>query len=532
MDTNRYRAPAPNVQPGWRLSSVRDPSKLFGANGMRIGPDGELYVAQAFGSQVSALDLDSGAARTVVAVGSDVVAPDDLAFDSHGVLYMTEVMNGRVSAQSPNGEVRVIADNVPVANGITIHDDRIFMDEFRVGGRILELFADGSPPRVIADDLIMPNALAMGPDGALYFPQVSQGEIWRVATNGGSPERVIAGLALPTAVKFNPQGELFTVEGGSGDISQIDLQARTRKVVATVRPGIDNFTFTPDGRLFVSHFVDGGVAEIGPNGEERILASAGLLGPFGLAAADDGTLYIADGMSLAIIGSDGSLAARPALLVNHDFPGFVRGVAIAPGGGCYLTTTAGTIARYRAGKEIQVIGSDLGNISGITVAPNGNLIACVTDNGEVLQVTPAGKVSTLARGLKTPLGVAAAADGSCFVAQAAGGNVVHLGGGDPTVVIKGLSEPHGVAVSGDSLFVLDRATKSLVYYDHETGQSITVATDLPIGSEPGLTPKILPGIAGLLPGPLLPFADLAATRDGRILISADGAGAVISISRC
>ena len=137
---------------------------------MKIGPDGALYVAQAFGSQISALDPNTGAARTIVPVGGAVVAPDDLAFDTRGTMFITEVMSERVSARMADGSLRVIADQVPVANGITNHGDRIFMDEFRPGGRVLELYLDGRAPRVIAENLNLPNALSMGPDGCLYFP--------------------------------------------------------------------------------------------------------------------------------------------------------------------------------------------------------------------------------------------------------------------------------------------------------------------------------------------------------------------------
>ena len=59
-----------------------------------------------------------------------VVAPDDLAFDSRGNLYITEVMSERVCARSPNGDLRIIADNVPAANGITQWHDRQLCCEF------------------------------------------------------------------------------------------------------------------------------------------------------------------------------------------------------------------------------------------------------------------------------------------------------------------------------------------------------------------------------------------------------------------
>src|ERR1700693_2786003 len=117
QDTSRYTGTAVSVAAGWQCTRVTPPSALFGANGMRIGPDGRLYVAQAFGSQISAIDTFSGAVSVISPQGGPIVAPDDLAFDSKGTLYATEVMSERVCARSPNGEVRIIADGVVGANG-------------------------------------------------------------------------------------------------------------------------------------------------------------------------------------------------------------------------------------------------------------------------------------------------------------------------------------------------------------------------------------------------------------------------------
>ena len=85
--SNRFGAePTVSTAKGWTVSRVTAPSTLFGANGMRIGPDGRLYVAQAFGSQVSAIDIASGAVTTISRIGGPIVGPDDLAFDSRGIL--------------------------------------------------------------------------------------------------------------------------------------------------------------------------------------------------------------------------------------------------------------------------------------------------------------------------------------------------------------------------------------------------------------------------------------------------------------
>ena len=115
------------------------PSRLFGANGLRTGPDGRVYIAQVTGSQISALDVATGRLDTVSAKGGDIIAPDDVAFDAEGNLYATEVMDGRVSMRDAAGRTRVLRDDVPSANGITFHRGRLFIGECRAGGRLLEL---------------------------------------------------------------------------------------------------------------------------------------------------------------------------------------------------------------------------------------------------------------------------------------------------------------------------------------------------------------------------------------------------------
>ena len=61
QSSNRYNGQSTSVASGWKCTRLTPPSALFGANGMSFGPDGWLYVAQAFGSQISAIDTVSGA---------------------------------------------------------------------------------------------------------------------------------------------------------------------------------------------------------------------------------------------------------------------------------------------------------------------------------------------------------------------------------------------------------------------------------------------------------------------------------------
>ena len=104
---------------GWSLERLTPPSRLYGANGLATGPDGRLYVAQVGGSQVSAIDVDTGTISTISPMGGAIVAPDDLVFDDAGNLYLTEITEGRVSMLTPDGKSRVLYGDMPVANPIT-----------------------------------------------------------------------------------------------------------------------------------------------------------------------------------------------------------------------------------------------------------------------------------------------------------------------------------------------------------------------------------------------------------------------------
>ena len=129
----------PTVADGWRLERLTAPSRLFGANGLRTGPDGRIYIAQVTGSQISALDLDTGELETVSAKGGDIIAPDDVAFDPRGNLFATEVMDGRVSVRDTDGPHPRAARRRPVApTASPFTSGRLFIGECREGGRLME----------------------------------------------------------------------------------------------------------------------------------------------------------------------------------------------------------------------------------------------------------------------------------------------------------------------------------------------------------------------------------------------------------
>ena len=530
LQNARYLATMPqSVAAGWSLKRLTPPSRLFGANGLRTGPDGRIYVAQVAGSQISAIDVDTGAIDAISPKGGDIVAPDDLAFDPEGNLYATEITEGRVSVRAPNGTTRVLYGDMPVANPITFHQGRLIAGECRIGGRIMQLDLDGGAPRILLENVPMPNAFEVGPDGKLYFPVMGTNEIWRMGLDGGAPETVAQNLGVPDSVKFDAQGFIVSTQVHSGQVLRIDPRNGERTVLANLTPGLDNVTFVGK-RLFVSN-ISGYVTEILEGGKTRDLVPDGLIGPLGLAMDETGLLYVADGPFSYTI-RPGHARETVGFLFDAGYPGYARGV-IATGPGEFIVTTSnGGVARFwPAKRESKVLASGFDQLYGVAVAPKGAVIFAEQGTGRVLCLQ-SDNVETLATGLRQPSGVAVGADGTCFVSESAGGRVVKLSSGRtgsvPDIALDGLQNPQGILVRGASLYVVDAGLKELIEYNQASGVRRTLASNLPIGAPPGVTPKFL-GAIGTMAGPMGPFADITAAADGTLYISGDAEGSVLAI---
>jgi sugar lactone lactonase YvrE len=514
----------PSTDAGWHLQRITAPSRLFGANGLRTGPDGRIYVAQVTGSQISAVDADTGRVETVSAKGGDIIAPDDVAFDADGNLYATEVMDGRVSVRERTGTTRVLRDDVPSANGITFDRGRLFAGECRAGGRLMEFDLDGGAPRVLLENVPSPNAMEVGPDGMLYFPVMGANEIWRIDPAGGQPQVVAAGLGVPDAVKFDAHGFIVSTQVASGQVVRIDPRTGDQSVLAQLSPGLDNLTFV-DGRLFVSHFT-GEITEVTPSGTSTLLPG-GLNWPLDLTVDSDGDLYVADGTYFYRVGADGELQTA-GMLFTAGYPGFLRGVTACGPGEFVITTAADTVARYHPGAaESDVIVAGVDQPYGVALAPDGTPVVVEQGAGRLLAIR-AGAVDVLADGLDHPVGVAFGPDGAPLVSVA--GAVVRVAGSTVAPLVDGLDTPQGILVHDQALYIVDAGAKELIEYDLGTAHRRTIATGLPVGPPPGVVPKPLKGMPPFS-GPQGPFAGITAGADGTLYVSADGDGSVLALRR-
>ena len=518
----------PRVAEGWSLEQLTPPSRLFGANGLRTGPDGRIYVAQVSGSQISAVDVDTGAVEVISPKGGDIVAPDDLVFDEDGNFYATEITEGRVSMRDRSGRTRVIQGDMPCANPITWHQGKLYAGECRVGGRIMQLDLGGGAPRILAENVPLPNAMQVGPDGKLYFPVMGTNEIWRISLDGGEPEVVATGLGVPDAVKFDSRGRIVSVQVASGQVLRIDPQTGEQTVLANVAPGLDNLDFIGE-RLFVSS-ISGQINEVLENGKLRSVVPDGFNGPFDLAMGDDGVLFIADG-PFSYHLRPGNKPEVAGMLFSPATPGYVRGVVADATGEVVVTTANGTVVRYRpAAQQSEVLASGFDQLFGIDRISASAVVVAELGAGKVHSISDSGQVETLATDLDKPLGVAITDNGGCYITESGAGRLVNVRSGAVDVVLDDLRDPQGIVAQGDMLYIVDAGSKELIEYDMQSHTRRTIVTDLPVGAPPGVVPKFLDAI-GDMSGPMGPFAGITVGADGSLYLSADGAGSILSVSR-
>ncbi|WP_327595281.1 hypothetical protein [Streptomyces chartreusis] len=520
----------------WAPRRLNPPNPLWGSNGVAFGPDGRLYVAQFLAGQISAVDPATGDVEVVVPMDGPVQSPDDLAFGADGSMYIADLVPGRVWRRSPAGEYTLVSGDVANPNGIACVGDRLFVNEMKPDGRLLELFPQGGDPRVLTEGLALGNAMQLGPDGHLYYPHMMSGpnplltgQVWRIPPDGGAPEVVADDVHQPVAVRFDRGGVLHVLSRGpEGIVTRIDLHGGgSRTLVTSGVVGLDNAAFDAENRMFVSSYASGGVTEMHPDGRTREIVPRGLDGPYGVTVDLGGRVYAADHYRVASPepSREGGVTTLSLLHFSHGI--------VADGELLHLTSQFGQVQTYdpRDGTTRERAGG-LRRPLGITVAPDGSLVVAESGAGRVVAVGEDDSVGVLVDGLDRPADVAFDGEGRCYVSDEGAGAVLRIeADAPPTVVADGLDAPQGLAVLGEELFTVETGRRRLCAVSPATGETRIEAEDLPVGAPPGVVPRTEPALfAQGMPGMARRFAGLAAGPDGTLLLSANGEGTVLKLT--
>ncbi|WP_411573295.1 SMP-30/gluconolactonase/LRE family protein, partial [Streptomyces scabiei] len=239
-------------------------------------------------------------------------------------------------------------------------------------------------------------------------------------------------------------------------------------------------------------------------------------------------------------GEPPGAAPRPgsdAVLTRLLLP-FAHGIT-AEGHLLHHTSQFGTVRTYdTVSGVVRERARGLDRPLGIAVGPDGALVVAETGAGRVLALGDGdgdgpGSVTVLAEGLDRPTDVVFDAEGRLYVSEERLGTVLRIGtDGATAVVAEGLGSPQGLAVLDSELFVVEGGPRRLRSVSLVSGASRTEAEDLPVGPPPGIVPRTEPALfADVMPGLARRFAGLAAAPDGTLLLSADGEGTVLRLTR-
>ncbi|MGW4091721.1 NHL repeat-containing protein [Nocardia sp. NPDC004750] len=303
-------------------------AELHYPNGVAVDGAGNLYIADSGNQRVRRVD-PAGIITTVggtgtpdyngdnqPAIDAELDAPDDVAVDGSGNLYIADLHNQRVRRVDPAGIITTVAGT-------------------GTGGY------NGDNQPAIDAELDAPNDVVVDGAGNLYIADVDNQRVRRVdpagiittvagtgteGYNGDNRPAIDAELNQPCSVAVDGSGNLYIADLHNERVRRVNPAG----VITTVA----------------------GTGAHGYNGDNRPAIDADLSYPVGVAVDGSGNLYIADlynqrvrrvdhatGVitTVAGTGTDGYDGDnQPAIDVDLDYPG---GVAVDGAGNLYIADT-------------------------------------------------------------------------------------------------------------------------------------------------------------------------------------------------
>ncbi len=498
-------------------------SVLHGANGIYFGPDGNLYIASAMGTDIVVMDPDSGHIIRHIPLEQGMDGPDDLTFGPDGSLYWTALAMGRVGKMSPDGTQTLAAQLPPGVNPITFSDDgRLFTALDFIGDGLYEIFLDGiTPPKLIKPTLGWLNGFDFGPDGYLYGPILQQAIIAKIDVDTGEMWTVLSDVYGTAAVKWGPDGLMYFVNSPFGTVSRMDADSGEIKLLANLEPGLDNLAFDQKGRLFVSSAEEGFIVEVKPNGSIRPVSPGGMIVPGGVAVLPDAKggedVFVGDLWVLRQF--DGQTGQELSVQFEDSKSAF----SVAADGANLIISSFwdNAVYVYDPSSESLIDARFDFSVPLNAIRFQGDLIVSELGTGHVVASSAPGDYVILAE-LLYPLGLAATDDDLWVTDWVAGAvyQVVHDGIPGVTLLAGDLVQPEGLAVLPDgNLLVVEAGASRISLIDTETGEVTPFVEGLQLG---GLH------ITGLPPS--FTFNGVAVSQQtGAIYVSGDQANVLYRI---
>ena len=355
------------------------------SGGTAAAPDGSTATGQ--------LSAGTGPTEpaTVLATGFDLGAPEDLAFDTEGNLYVSEYGSDRVLMVDPEGAIVTVAHTGSPGfsgDGGAAIDAQLASPTglaFDPAGNLMVADHFNNRIRVIDAEGIITTIAGTGEDGS----------------NGDGGPALDAELNDPIGIAFDGDGNLFIADEQNGRVRMIDSDGIITTVAGGGPVSLTRFhdgdptttatllhpsyvAIDADGNLLVSDFAGNAVWIVDPAGSMRRLAGTGATGfsgdggpaveaelefPTGLALDDLGNLYVSDADNNRV------------RMIDR------RGV---------ITTIAGTGEAGSAGLGGPAMEAQLAGPAGLAIGPDGLLYIADQGNDRVLRIDGDGNLQLVA----------------------------------------------------------------------------------------------------------------------------------------
>jgi sugar lactone lactonase YvrE len=205
-------------------------SGLRAPQGMARDAAGNVYVAEYQGGQVSKF---SPQGAPLGRLGGEMKNPAWIVRAGDN-LYISERKANRVLRADSAGKVTVVDDNVIEPLGLAVDNSGNLVVVAHTTSRLLRLGADGK----FASIYDAPTAkgkrygyrcVAVDRDGSLLITDEAEGQVL-LLTPSGRLAVYATGLDDPTTVVFSPRGEVFVAEEGAGHIARLNAQGESTVV--------------------------------------------------------------------------------------------------------------------------------------------------------------------------------------------------------------------------------------------------------------------------------------------------------------
>lgn len=558
-------------------------ANLNGANGIDVGPDGNLYVASVSGQNITVINKNSGKIieRITGEPGNGVESPDDVVWNPEGTaIYWTDLIIGEVGRMDMATREVTKKFIAPGVNPIRFSEDgRLFVALDFLGDGLYELdpvtldvvrhiiscpagfglgFFNSFDTRMEDDKLILYGPLfalnaviAIDVDSftgtTVFLPDLiglgtalGSGQIRLVAGSFPFPGFEPSDLFNPAAAKFGPDEMLYVLDQ-AGQFFKVNPDGTNRTPISLLDPGLDNMSFADDGRLYMTNNDEGWVAEILlPSGQPRYLSPGGIIRPQGLVAMEgpnnQEVLYEADLFNLRKFNatSGQQMDQLKGFLIPEGPESLILPQNLSPDGDKILVSSwfSGAVQVWDPAEP-----SNPETIAYGSFPPQPAPIDAVRANNKIYIsdfFAPDGIVEQNGSDpivKLTPFGASglASKEETLYAADWNTGDIhaVDFSTNPPTksIVISGLSNPEGLALDNEGrLLVVETGTSSLLRIDFSDPGNI-IKTTLAEGLE------FDTGSLGDAGPPTFFFDAVAVGPSGDIYVTGGGSNVIYKISQ-